>query len=165
MSAQPPMKSIMRNLILCKLDHQKFAFDLSEVEKVIRAVEITPLPHAQSFFMGVINIHGKIVSVVNLREKLGLPLRPMAITDLFLICTYGKRSIAILINSITGMISCSEDSLFLPQEVLPEQSVYSNLDLVKFILRYENEIILVYDLEKFISNEKEKSESCSKENK
>lgn len=142
----------MPNFILCNLDDHQFAIEISEVDKVIRAVEVSPLPDMDPCFMGVINMHGKVLGVINLREKLHFPPRELVPSDLFLIYTCNKKSIAVVIDGITGMFSCPDESLLSPQEVLPRQTVDSSVELVKYVLRHEQAIIFVYDFQKLILN-------------
>ncbi len=75
----------MQNLILCLVGQKKIAFDLAGIERVERAVELTTMPQKNPFMVGVINFHGKIVSVVSLRYLLGISHRELFLSDLFLI--------------------------------------------------------------------------------
>ena len=54
----------MNKLVVFALDDQRYALAFAVVEKVIRAVEITPLPQAPEIVSGAINVQGKIVPVV-----------------------------------------------------------------------------------------------------
>jgi len=56
-------------LVMFALDNQKYALHLSAVETIIRAVEFTPLPKVQKIINGIVNFHGKIISVFNIKER------------------------------------------------------------------------------------------------
>ncbi len=62
---------------------RRFALSAEEVERVLAAVEITPLPDAPSFLRGVINCGGKLVPVIDLRVRFGLPAKRTAPSDRF----------------------------------------------------------------------------------
>lgn len=136
--------------MICLVDQKKIAFDLAGIERVERAVEVTSMPQKQPFMMGVINFHGKIVSVVSLRSLLGFPFREIRLSDLFLIYSNDKKSLALWVDSIADLTSCTEEKLLPAQEVLPAQP-----EFIRHVMIYENEIIPIYDLSKIIESEYE----------
>ena len=62
-----------RKYLVFKLGNEKFGVELSSVREVIGLTEITEVPQVPSFFQGLINLRGKIISVIDLRKKMGLP--------------------------------------------------------------------------------------------
>jgi purine-binding chemotaxis protein CheW len=64
-------RAILRVLTL-RLGKELYAIDVLNVREIIRPMEISPVPRAAAEFLGVINLRGKIVPVINLRIKLGL---------------------------------------------------------------------------------------------
>jgi len=68
-------------LIVFTLDAQRYALHLSAVERAIRMVEITPLPKAPEIVIGVVNIHGAVIPVLNIRKRFRLPEREPDLGD------------------------------------------------------------------------------------
>lgn len=62
-----------KKFLTFSLADEKYGIPLSTVKEVIGIVDITPVPHVPNFFKGLINLRGKIISVIDLRTKLGLP--------------------------------------------------------------------------------------------
>lgn len=60
-------------LVVFTLDNQKYALHLSAVETIIRAVEFTALPKTPKIVNGIINFHGKIIPLFNIRKRFNLP--------------------------------------------------------------------------------------------
>src|SRR5687767_1730159 len=77
--------SPMQHLVIFILDDQRYALPLSAVERVVRAVEVTPVPQGPKGIVGVINVEGEVVPVVNTRRKFGLPERGIETSDQFVI--------------------------------------------------------------------------------
>jgi len=73
------------SLLVFRLDDQRYAFFLSIVVEVVRAVEITPLPSAPDIILGIINVRGTVVPVVNLRTRFRLPERNLEPDDRIII--------------------------------------------------------------------------------
>ncbi len=59
--------------MIFRLGQKRYALPLSVVKEVIAITDITPLPHVPSFYKGLINLRGQIISVIDLRTKLTLP--------------------------------------------------------------------------------------------
>src|SRR5581483_884088 len=68
-------------LVVFTLANEKWALPASVVQRAVRAVEITPCPDAPDVVLGVINVHGRIIPVFDLRRRFGLPLRELSIDD------------------------------------------------------------------------------------
>jgi purine-binding chemotaxis protein CheW len=66
---------------LFTLDAGRYALSLEVVERVVPALELTPLPTAPDIVQGVFNLHGRIVPVMNLRRRFGLPERAIELSD------------------------------------------------------------------------------------
>jgi len=62
-----------KNLIFTLAD-ERYGIPLSSVKEVICMTDITPVPHVPTFFKGLINLRGKIISIIDLRAKLGLSM-------------------------------------------------------------------------------------------
>lgn len=58
--------------LIFSLAGENYGISLSSVKEVIGLTEVTPVPHVPKFFKGLINLRGKIISVIDLREKLAL---------------------------------------------------------------------------------------------
>src|SRR3990170_1876614 len=71
----------MIQLLAFGMAQQRYALPLAAVERVVRAVEITPLPKAPPMVLGIVNIGGHIVPVFNVRSRFRLPERDMDLRD------------------------------------------------------------------------------------
>jgi purine-binding chemotaxis protein CheW len=62
-------------LVVFALDEQRYALRLTAVERIVRAVEVTPLPKAPQIVLGVIDAQGRIIPVVDVRQRFRLTER------------------------------------------------------------------------------------------
>ncbi len=63
--------------VIFTIDEYAFGMPTNVIEIVVRMVEITPIPGSPSFILGAINFHGKVIPVVDLRQRFGMPIRPI----------------------------------------------------------------------------------------
>lgn len=100
-----------KDVIVFALEGQRYALPIQVVERVIRAVEITPLPQAPDAVLGVINIQGDVIPVVNLRRLLGAPERDIIPDDEFLIVRTPRRRLVLAADSGTSVKEYAEKDL------------------------------------------------------
>jgi purine-binding chemotaxis protein CheW len=133
------------------LDEGHYALDLSVVERIIQSVEITPLPEAPDIVLGIINIKGKIIPVVNIRRRFRLSEKDIEPTNRLIIAHTLKRTVALVVDVVLGVIKTPEDRVVKADTVLP------GLDYVQGVVKMEDGMILIHDLNKFLSLEEEQT--------
>ena len=132
------------HILICTIDDRQYGFDLTVVERSILASEITPIPQAPDSVLGAINMHGQIIPVINLRSLLGLPPREIALNDHFVICREGTKTIALWVDRVKLVRSCTEE------EFIPARDIMADLDIIRCALKDGDNITLIFDLEKLI---------------
>lgn len=133
--------------VLFSLDAGRFALDLDVVERVVPALEVTPLPNAPDIVLGVFNLQGRIIPVMNTRRRLGRPEREMAISDHLIVAKAAGRSVALLVDDTTGMIERASHEIVRADAILPD------LPQVSGVIRFPDGIVLIHDLGRFLSLE------------
>ncbi len=95
------------NYFIFTLDEKYYAVPLSAIEKVIRAVELISVPKAPDNLLGLLNIKGKIIPVINIRKKLHLPDREMELNDRIVISYISGQLSAFAVNGVEGVADSS----------------------------------------------------------
>jgi purine-binding chemotaxis protein CheW len=140
MTADEPM-----HLVVFRLDDQRYALPLPAVERVVRAVEVTPLPGAPAIVLGAIDAGGCIVPVLSLRRRFFLPEREIGPADHFLIAHTVRRVVALLIDEAHGVIAHR------PSAVVGSHRIVPGLEQFQGVVQLDDGLVLIHDLEKFLS--------------
>jgi purine-binding chemotaxis protein CheW len=109
-------------LVVFSLDDHNYALPLQGVERIVRAVEITHLPEGQGAILGVINVEGRVIPVINTRRRLGLPERDLEPQDLFIILTKDGHSAALVVDDVKPVQEIPREEVVESQEVLPSRA-------------------------------------------
>lgn len=117
----------------------------------MRMVAITPLPKAPDIVLGVVNIQGRIIPVINMCRRFHLPEREVALTDQLVVAHTVRRPVALVADEVLDVIACPVQSLIAAEEVLP------NIEYVEGVVKLADGLILIHDLDKFLSLEEEDS--------
>ena len=100
------------------LDSQLFAFDVNQVGKVVRAMRITQLPEGPELLLGIIDLRGETLPVVNIRKRFRLPERELALDDRIVIVNSRPR-MAFIADIVLGVLSLTPEQYQAPNEVYP----------------------------------------------
>lgn len=145
-----PMNS-STELVVFTLAEQRYALRLGSVERVVRAVEITPLPQAPEIVLGVINMQGRVVPVVSVRKRFGLAEREIELSDQFIIARTARRAVALVVDAVHDVVSCAEAQRVAAERILP------GLEHVEGVLKLPDGMILLHDPDRFLSLDEEQA--------
>jgi purine-binding chemotaxis protein CheW len=136
-------------LIVFTLNEQRYALYLSVVERVVRIVRVTPLPKAPEIVFGVINVEGRIIPVLDTRKRFRLPERGLDLNDRLIIARTSGRVVALIVDKVTGVLQLLENDLVAVEKILP------GLEYVEGVLKLEDGLVLIHDLDRFLSLDEE----------
>ena len=139
----------MVQILSFEVDERRYGLQLAAVERVVQAVDVTPLPHAPEVVWGVIDMHGKIVPVLNMRKRFGLPERPISLRDSFILARTLRRTVALVVDAVNSVIERATADVIWPDEILP------HLDQIQGVIQIEDGMVLIHDLERFLSLDQE----------
>jgi purine-binding chemotaxis protein CheW len=142
-------EATQRPLVVFSLDDQRYALALACVQRAIRVVAITPLPEAPAIVLGIIDLRGVVIPVIDIRQRFNRPPRNIRLSDHLIVATAGKRTVALLVDETKGVIEASPESYAPAGEILP------GLELVDGAVKLEDGLILIHDLDRLLSLEEE----------
>ncbi|HZW86530.1 MAG TPA: chemotaxis protein CheW [Gallionella sp.] len=138
-------------LIVFVLDRQRYALQLSMVDRVVRMVAITPLPKVPDIVLGVVNVQGQVIPVINMRRRFSLPEREIVLTDQLVVAHTARRTVALVADAVLDVIASPAQSLIETEDILPK------IEYVDGVIKLADGMILIHDLDSFLSLEEENS--------
>jgi purine-binding chemotaxis protein CheW len=137
-----------RHLIVCAIDDQRIGLPLTSVDRIVRAVAVTPLAGAPDCVLGVVNFGGQILPVIDLRKQYGLPSRGIELSDELVIAVTAWRKVALLVDS-TEFVVCPAESL------TPVSEIVAGVPLIQNVVKQDQGLILLHNIHLILSNEQE----------
>lgn len=131
------------------LEKQRYALRLPAVERIVRAVEITPLPKAPGIALGIVNVGGRVVPVLDIRRRFGLPFKELCLSSQFLIARTSRRTVALVVDSVTGLVGSDGE------RPVPAEAVVRGMEYVEGVIKRADGLVLIHDLDTFLSLEEE----------
>lgn len=137
----------MLQLLVFTLENIRYALRLTAVERVVRAVDIIPLPKAPEIVLGVINFGGRVVPVLNIRARFRLPERELQVSDQLILARASGRELALVADAVGGVVERKEQQVIAAERILPA------LEFLEGVAKLEDGLILIHDLARFLSLE------------
>lgn len=137
---QPEMPT---RFVAFRVAGETYALDVLRVREVLRTADIVPVPGAPDSVLGVINLRGSIVPVVDARHRLGLAPPPPEIASRVLIMESGWQAVGLLVDSV------AEVTTVCPGDYEPPPSVGSGetARCLRGVVRRENEFMVLVDVD------------------
>ncbi len=142
-------RGMTKKLLVFSFDDRSYALPLSQVERVVHAVDVTPLPQAPEIVLGVIDFQTKILPVFNMRRRFGLMEREVDIHDQFIIASTTKRTVALVVDSAKNVLEYREE------QVVRAEQFCSQLQQIDGVVQLEDGMVLIHDLERFLALDEE----------
>ncbi len=131
--------------LVFRLDRWRYAIPAGAAMEVAPAVTIAPLPKAPRIIKGLIVVRGLLVPVLDIRSRLGLVPKPLALSDHLLIISTRGRPIALHVDCVT-------DLLHIPDNAVEDaRQAVSPLAHLAGVAKLPDGLILIYDPDAFLS--------------
>ena len=136
---------MLRQLVAFTLDGQGYAVPLACVERVLRMVEVTPLPKAPEVVLGVLDLGGAVLPVLSMRKRFGMPEVKTSLSDLLLVASTATRNIAVVVGSVNGVVERTTEEITEINKIVP------GAQYVEGIVPLDDGLLFIHDLDRFLS--------------
>jgi purine-binding chemotaxis protein CheW len=138
-------------LVVLTLDARPYALRLAAVERVLRMVEITAVPRAPDVVLGIINMQGQIIPVVNLRKRFRLPQRPPCWSDQLVVAHTARRLLALAVDTVQGVVEYTAAAVTAAGTISP------GLAYIEGVMQLADGMVLIHDLDSCLSLPEERA--------
>lgn len=132
-----------RELVSFRVGGQDFCVDIMSVREIRGWTPATVLPHAPSYILGVINLRGAVVPIVDLAARMGLdPIKPDA-RHVIVICVISQQTVGFLVDAVSDILSVDRAL------IQPTPSVSSDMTRAFFegVIAIEERMLRLIDIE------------------
>lgn len=130
-----------------RIGRETYGVPISLVREIVRVPEITVVPNAQKYVEGVINLRGKIISVVDLRKRFGETDVQSNKKNRIVVVELENRTVGLIVNAASEVLKIP------PSDIEPPSSVFLNgeVDYVTGVGKLNNRLVILLDLNKVLS--------------
>lgn len=129
---------------------EEYGVPISQVQEIVRVGGITMVPNSPSYMEGVINLRGRVLPVLNLRKRLGLPDKEMNNASRIVVAEIGGKVIGLFVDAVSQVIRIPRESV----EPAPEEVLEIDTDYITGVGKLKDRMLILLDLEKLLRREK-----------
>ena len=101
----------MTQILWFELAGGRYGLPLRDVREVLRAVAVAPLPGGPDIVEGIIDVRGRIIPVLDIRGRFGIPHKPVELTDIFILTQYRADAVALRVDRAGWPVTVPEADL------------------------------------------------------
>ena len=132
-----------------KLENEIYGINVMQVQEVLRYTEIAPVPGAPSYVLGIINLRGNVVTVIDTRARFGI--EPSEINDntRIVVIESENQVIGILVDSVAEVVYLKVSDIDEAPNVGNEESA----QFIQGVSNRDGELLILVDLDKLLSDD------------
>ncbi len=138
-----------QELIAFRIGSQEFCVDIMSVREIRGWTPATPLPHAQRFMRGVINLRGTVLPIIDLSERLGFGFTEPEARHVIIVVRTGRQEVGLLVDAVCDILSVT-DEMLQPTPGVASDTVRS---FIRGLLAVEGRMIGLVGLERILPEE------------
>ena len=131
------------------LDQEKYGINVMQVQEVLRVTEIAPVPGAPEYVLGIINLRGNVVTVIDTRQRFGLLPIEQDDSSRIVIVESNDQVIGILVDSVAEVIDLRLSEI----ESAPNVGTEDASKFIQGVASQEDELLIIVDLNKLLADE------------
>jgi len=138
------MEDNLNALLIFRLDVRLYAIPLHFVQRVVRAAEVTPLADAREPVLGLINMEGEILPVMNMRRCFRVQERDMETSDQMIVAQTAERKVCLWVDDVTEIREVGE------QEIVSRERILPDIGQIDGAIPCEDGMVLIYNLDRVL---------------
>lgn len=136
-----------QQLVVFDLSTESYGVDIGAVREIIRLQDITKVPRTPEFVEGVINLRGKVIPVVDLRKRFGLPAEAESKENRIVVVDIGAQDIGVIVDAVTEVLRIATESVEPPASVITT----ADSEYLLGIAKLDSRLIILLDLEQVLT--------------
>ena len=141
-------RSLGGKYLTFKLDNEEYGVEILRVREIMGLLDITKVPQTPGFVEGVINLRGKVIPVVDLRAKFGLPRAEYNDQTCIIVVDVGTMT-GIIVDTVSEVDDIPEDSIEPP----PQLDGTVDTGFILGMGKVKDEVKILLDIAKVLNSE------------
>ena len=132
-----------------QLENETYGINVMQVQEVLRYTEIAPVPGAPEYVLGIINLRGNVVTVIDTRSRFGLPSGDVSENSRIVIIEAEKQVIGIMVDSVAEVVYLRSSEI----DAAPAVGTEERAKFIQGVSNRDGQLLILVDLNKLLSDE------------
>lgn len=140
---------IMLQWVTFRLEDELYGINVMQVQEVLRHTDIAPVPGAPDYVLGIINLRGNVVTVIDTRRRFALMDREIDDNTRIVIIEVEGQVVGLLVDSVAEVVYLRESEI----EKAPEVGNDESSKYIQGVVTRDKELLILVDVNKLLSTE------------
>ncbi len=131
------------------LDGEKYGINVMQVREVLRDIEIAPVPGAPDYVLGIINLRGNVVTVVDTRSRFGLASNETNEESRIIIIENNSQTLGLLVDSIAEVADILKSQI----EITPNVGNDDSSKYIQGVHSRDGELLILVSVDKVLNDD------------
>ncbi|MDH5518797.1 MAG: chemotaxis protein CheW [Gammaproteobacteria bacterium] len=132
-----------------RLEGEVYGINVMLVQEVLRVTEIAPVPGAPDFVLGIINLRGNVVTVIDTRKRFALPAKEMDDSTRIVIIESDQQTVGIVVDGVSEVVNVSRADI----ETAPSVGNDETARYIEGVVSRGDELLILVDLNKLLTDD------------
>ncbi|WP_310213777.1 chemotaxis protein CheW [Neorhizobium sp. 2083] len=132
-----------KELIAFRISDQEFCVNIMSVREIRGWTQATPLPHAPRYVMGVINLRGAVLPIIDLSARLGMKDAEPTARHVIIVSQMKTKVVGLLVEAVSDILTITEENI----QPVPEVSSDLERQYARGILAVDKRMICMIELD------------------
>ncbi len=132
-----------------QLENETYGINVMQVQEVLRYTEIAPVPGAPDYVLGIINLRGNVVTVIDTRSRFGLPSSEITENSRIVIIEAEAQVIGILVDSVAEVVYLRSSEI----DTAPNVGTEESAKFIQGVSNRDGQLLILVDLNKLLSDD------------
>lgn len=132
-----------------RLEDETYGINVMQVQEVLRYTEIAPVPGAPDYVLGIINLRGNVVTVIDTRARFGLQPGEVNDNSRIVIIESDKQVIGILVDSVAEVVYLKSSEI----DSAPNVGTDESAKFIQGVSNRDGQLLILVDLNKLMTDE------------
>ena len=132
-----------------QLENETYGINVMQVQEVLRYTEIAPVPGAPDYVLGIINLRGNVVTVIDTRQRFGLYNAEITDNSRIVIIEADKQVVGILVDSVAEVVYLRQSEI----ETAPNVGNDESAKFIQGVCNKNGELLILVELDKMMTEE------------
>ena len=132
-----------------QLDDETYGINVMQVQEVLRYSEIAPVPGAPNYVLGIINLRGNVVTVIDTRLRFGLQTTEVTDNTRIVIIESEKQVMGILVDRVAEVVYLKTSEI----DSAPNVGTDESARFIQGVSNRDDELLILVDLDKMLTDD------------
>ena len=132
-----------------KLDDETYGINVMRIQEVLRYTEIAPVPGAPDYVLGIINLRGNVVTVIDTRRRFALPDAEVTDATRIVVIEAESQVVGILVDSVAEVVYLRQSEI----ETAPNVGNEESAKFIQGVCNKNGELIILVEFDKMLSDD------------